>query len=90
MLKLATLCSTKIHCTRHWHYGAIYRHVFAIVSIILQRDAWWLRKAHKNCGHYEEELYIHENTVVWSIGNSECGGQVLKSFTMDSPVQEVI
>ena len=37
----------------------------------------------------DEELYISGSTVVWSKGSVEGGRTVIKSFTIDSPVQEV-
>ena len=37
----------------------------------------------------EEELYISEQTVVWSRGLPDATASVLKSFTVDSPVQDV-
>ena len=37
----------------------------------------------------EEELYVSEQTVVWSRGLPDATASVLKSFTVDSPVQDV-
>ena len=37
----------------------------------------------------DEELYINDQTVVWSRGTLDGAGKVIKSFTVDSPVQDV-
>ncbi|KAI0221452.1 Anaphase-promoting complex subunit 1 [Lamellibrachia satsuma] len=53
------------------------------------KESWKLwRNTDSNCCH--EELYVCEQTVVWSRGNVDGNGQVLKTFTMDSPVLEVM
>ena len=37
----------------------------------------------------DEELYVSEHTAVWSRGSVEGGGRVIKSFTLDGPIQQV-
>lgn len=58
--------------------------------ICFQKDCWKLREykgtLQDDC---DEELYIWENTVVWSRGTTEGGGRVIKSFTLDMPVHQV-
>ena len=54
---------------------------------MLQKDQWQLRELDEdNC---DEELYVTENTVVWSRGCTESGGRIVKSFTLDTTIQQV-
>lgn len=39
--------------------------------------------------HCDEELYVSGNTVIWSHGGQSGIQQVLKTFTMDTPVLQV-
>ena len=47
-----------------------------------------MRKCEDESGS-EEELYVSEHTVVWSRGLPDTTASVVKSFTVDSPVQDV-
>ena len=60
--------------------------------IVLQKDVWVLREyeADKKEDDCDEELYTTGNTVVWSRGTTEGGGRVIKSFTLDTQIQQVI
>ncbi len=54
------------------------------------RDSWKLRQSPVRKSACDEELYIHERVVIWSRGHGSEGSTIIKSFTMDSPIQEAL
>lgn len=60
----------------------------AFLFFFIFKDWWKVRRCEDESGS-EEELYVNEQTVVWSRGLPDATSSVLKSFTVDSPVQDV-
>ncbi|XP_074644686.1 anaphase-promoting complex subunit 1-like [Tubulanus polymorphus] len=55
------------------------------------KEIWQLRGSSNEKGELcDEELYIQGRTVIWSRGSQESNRVVLKSFTLDSNVQDAL
>ena len=57
---------------------------------VVQKEWWLVRSCISSSDDSDEELYVSGNLVVWSRGNflSSDTVQVVRSFTVDSPVNE--
>ena len=55
----------------------------------MQHDWWQLRSTSTGKDGSDEELYMSDHLVIWSKGSLDGAGQVIKTFSMDSSVQQV-
>ncbi|XP_059145256.1 anaphase-promoting complex subunit 1-like isoform X2 [Physella acuta] len=50
----------------------------------------WVFRQHETSDSYDEELYVHGPTVIWSRGSQDSIRTLVKTFTMDSPVLQAL
>lgn len=80
----------QVQRSHHADHGLPLLRSFRDISISEQspKEQWTLhcRPATDVCGAVEEELYVSGNTVIWSVGTRQEAKQVIKTFTVESPV----
>lgn len=83
-------CFLQVQRSHHADHGLPLLRSFRDISISEQspKEQWTLhcRPATDVCGAVEEELYVSGNTVIWSVGTRQEAKQVIKTFTVESPV----
>lgn len=84
----------QVQRSHHADHGLPLLRSFCDISISEQspKEQWTLhcKPSTDVCGAVEEELYVSGNTVVWSVGTRQEAKQVLKTFTVESPVIQAI
>jgi len=59
--------------------------------ILFQKEQWTLHEDESgDTGVKDEELYVNGHTVVWSRGGQDGCRSVVKTFTLDTPVIQVL
>ncbi|ESO93615.1 hypothetical protein LOTGIDRAFT_232653 [Lottia gigantea] len=82
----------QVQNTKHAEHGLHILKIFRDSPHEAGKKEQWLFRHHEGEGEekYDEELYVSDRTVVWSKGGQNGVQNVLKTFTVDSPVVQAL